>query len=167
MLEAPRTYMEKLMRLSPLVLVFGLAASSMAMPGNSQRPDDQIAPRSVTLLKQGETANHPLIDVLYDARVLHVIKRGVSTHDQSGVRYDVYALDYGCYVELMTTAKAPAGLFAVDNESGEEEFVEVPTDDYRSIRRAILELDDFEQDYRGRLPVSAGEEAEPAQASEA
>jgi len=48
--------MEKLMRLSPLVLVFGLAASSMAMPGNSQRPDDQIAPRSVALLKQGETA---------------------------------------------------------------------------------------------------------------
>lgn len=57
------------MRLSPLVLVFGLAASSMAMPGisqrpddqvemtgNSPRPDDQITPRSVALLKQGETA---------------------------------------------------------------------------------------------------------------
>ena len=57
------------MRLSPLVLVFGLAASSMAMPGNSQRandpaampgnsprPDDQITPRSVALLKQGEVA---------------------------------------------------------------------------------------------------------------
>ncbi len=44
------------MRLSPLVLVFGLAASSLAVPGNSQRPDDQIEPRSVELLKQGETA---------------------------------------------------------------------------------------------------------------
>ena len=57
------------MRLSPLVLVFGLAASSMAMPGisqrpgdqvampgNSPRPDDQITPRSIALLKQGETA---------------------------------------------------------------------------------------------------------------
>ena len=44
------------MRLSPLVLVFGLAASSMAMPGISQRPDDQIAPRSTELLKQGEAA---------------------------------------------------------------------------------------------------------------
>jgi tetratricopeptide (TPR) repeat protein len=48
--------MENLMRLSPLVLVLGLAASSMAVPGNSQRPDDQIAPRSVALLKQGEAA---------------------------------------------------------------------------------------------------------------
>ncbi|MEO7813826.1 MAG: tetratricopeptide repeat protein [Sphingomicrobium sp.] len=44
------------MRLSPLVLVFGLAASSMAVPGVSQRPDDQIAPRSVALLKQGEAS---------------------------------------------------------------------------------------------------------------
>ena len=44
------------MRLSPLALVFGLAASSMAMPGVSQRPDDQIAPKSVALLKQGEAS---------------------------------------------------------------------------------------------------------------
>lgn len=56
------------MRLSPLVLVFGLAASSMAVPGIGQqtpeaavapagvRADDQIASRSLDLLKQGEAA---------------------------------------------------------------------------------------------------------------
>ncbi|MEO6580632.1 MAG: hypothetical protein ABIN83_05725 [Sphingomicrobium sp.] len=44
------------MRLSPLVLIFGLAASSMAVPGASQRPDDQLAPKSVVLLKQGEAS---------------------------------------------------------------------------------------------------------------
>ena len=44
------------MRLSPLVLVFGLAASSMAVPGVGQRPDDQLTPRSVALLKQGEAS---------------------------------------------------------------------------------------------------------------
>ncbi len=44
------------MRLSPLLLVFGLAASSMAVPGTSQRPDDQLAPRSVALVKQGEAS---------------------------------------------------------------------------------------------------------------
>jgi len=42
------------MRLSPLVLAFGLAASSLAVPVVGQKPDDQIAPRSVELLKQGE-----------------------------------------------------------------------------------------------------------------
>ena len=44
------------MRLSPLVLVFGLAASSMAVPGVSQRADDQLSPKSVALVKQGEAS---------------------------------------------------------------------------------------------------------------
>ncbi|WP_309601633.1 tetratricopeptide repeat protein [Sphingomonas sp.] len=44
------------MRLSPLVLVFGLAASSLAVPGVSQRPDDQLTPKSVALVKQGEAS---------------------------------------------------------------------------------------------------------------
>ncbi len=44
------------MRLSPLVLVFGLAASSLAVPVVGQKPDDQVAPRSIELQKQGETA---------------------------------------------------------------------------------------------------------------
>lgn len=44
------------MRLSPVVLAFGLAASSLAVPVVGQKPDDQIAPKSVELLKQGEAA---------------------------------------------------------------------------------------------------------------
>jgi hypothetical protein len=84
---------------------------------------------------------HPLIDALFDARVLHLLKKSVSAHDQPGVRYDVYKLDFGCYVDLLTTAKAPSGLLATDDES---QFVDVPPDDYRAIRRAILDLDKFE-----------------------
>jgi hypothetical protein len=95
------------------------------------------------LLEQGAQASHPLITDLYDARVLHVIKRSVSSRDRPGVRYDVYALDFGCYVELVTTTKAPQGLFEVDGEDDDGEFVEVPVDDYRSIRRAVLDLDEF------------------------
>ena len=44
------------MRLSPLVLAFGLAASSLAVPVAGQRPDDQITPKSVEFQKQGEAA---------------------------------------------------------------------------------------------------------------
>ena len=44
------------MRLSPLVLVLGLAASSLAVPVVGQKPDDQIAPLSVELQKKGEAA---------------------------------------------------------------------------------------------------------------
>ena len=42
------------MRLSPLVLLCGLAASSLAVPVAGQRADDQIAPQSAALLKKGE-----------------------------------------------------------------------------------------------------------------
>jgi len=43
------------MRLTPLVLCLGLAASTVPVAVIGQRPDDQIAPQSVALLKQGET----------------------------------------------------------------------------------------------------------------
>lgn len=43
------------MRLSPLVLAFGLVASSLSAPVVGQKPDDQIAPLSVELQKKGET----------------------------------------------------------------------------------------------------------------
>lgn len=84
-------------------------------------------------------ASDELIESLYDARVLHVRKRGVSTNDKPGVRYTVYKLDYGCYVDLVTTVKAPLGLLALDDG----DYVDVPPDDYRSIRRAILDLGSF------------------------
>lgn len=44
------------MRLSPLVLALGLAASSLAVPVAGQKPDDQIAPKSLEFQKKGETA---------------------------------------------------------------------------------------------------------------
>lgn len=94
------------------------------------------------LVKSG--INHPLIEALFDSRVLHVLKRNISAHDQPGVRYDAYKIDYGCYVDLLTTAKAPQGLLPMGNQSEELlEYAEVPPDDYRSIRRAILDISAF------------------------
>ena len=94
------------------------------------------------LLQQGESGDE-LVSALYDARVLHVIRRGVSAQDRAGVRYDVYAIDYGCYVELINTARATKGLFEADIHDTEGGWVEVPVGDYRSIRRAILDLHEF------------------------
>jgi len=101
------------------------------------------------LLEQGEPSQHDLISALYDARVIHVTKRGIASQDRSEARYDAYVLDFGCYVDLTNTSSAPRGLFEVTLESGQEKFVDVPTDDYRSIRRAILDLNRFET--RGRV----------------
>lgn len=103
------------------------------------------------LLRQGASGSSRLIDDLYDARVLHLIKRGISSPEQAGARYNVYSLDYGSYVDLINTAKAPNGLLpAGDADDGS--FVDVPPDDYRAIRRAILDLDEFEE---SRSPAAA------------
>ncbi len=77
------------------------------------------------------------VDKLFDSRLLHILKKNVSSNDEPGARYDVYKIDYGCYVDLINTTRAPEGLFQAD----EGDFIEVPKDDYRSIRRAILDPD--------------------------
>lgn len=80
-------------------------------------------------------SRHVGVDKLFDSRLLHILKKNVSSHDDPGQRYDVYKIDYGCYVDLINTTRAPEGLFQMDDDS----FTEVPHDDYRSIRRAILD----------------------------
>ncbi|GHU87118.1 hypothetical protein FACS189476_01950 [Spirochaetia bacterium] len=82
-----------------------------------------------------------LIDTLFDARVLHLLKHNISSHDNPGIRYDAYKIDYGCYVDLLATSRAPRGLMELDDGG----FVQVPPDDYRAIRRAILDLKEYEK----------------------
>lgn len=83
-----------------------------------------------------------LIEFLYDSRVLHILKQGVSAQDIPGTRFNVYCLDYGCYVDLINTVREPKGLFEIETENGPE-FVEVPQTDFRSIRRSILDIGQF------------------------
>jgi len=80
-------------------------------------------------------SRHSGVDRLFDSRLLHILKKNVSSNEEPGARYDVYKIDYGCYVDLINTMRAPEGLLIEDDGS----FTEVPKDDYRSIRRAILD----------------------------
>jgi hypothetical protein len=81
------------------------------------------------------------LDALFDARVLHVTKRDISQPDGSATpaRYDAFKLDYGCYVHLMSTRSG------ADEAPEPESAVAVPSDDYRAVRRAVLDLAKFEQ----------------------
>jgi len=83
-----------------------------------------------------------LIDFLYDERVLHVLRKGVSAKDEPGKRYQVYGIDYGCYVDLINTAKAPQGFLDL-GDSNPDISDTVPKTDFRSIRRCILNLPEF------------------------
>lgn len=104
--------------------------------------DEVIKHRQARAFLLSNDTRDELIDFLYDARVLHLLKQGVSAQDLPGKRFNVYSLDYGCYVDLINTVRAPKGLFEIETSSGAE-FIQVPQTDFRSIRRAILDIDRF------------------------
>jgi len=83
-----------------------------------------------------ELEKHAIIQRLFDARVLHLMRRGYADKDNPGLRYNIYTLDYGTYVDLLKTSEAPE-IDLYETESNPDEFV-VPFDDKRSIRRIVL-----------------------------
>ncbi|WP_205856386.1 hypothetical protein [Phytoactinopolyspora endophytica] len=72
------------------------------------------------------------------------MRRGYSAQDAPGERYDVWVIDYGAYVDLINTKSAPQGMLPYGEGIDPEGYVDVPTQDLRAIRRAILDLDKFE-----------------------
>ncbi|HEN3576780.1 TPA: hypothetical protein U5E05_004121, partial [Yersinia enterocolitica] len=98
--------------------------------------------------------NHPLIDYLYDMRVVHVLKQGVSARNAIGKKYTLYTLDYGCYVELISSSSAPLGLIIASDESDELKYIEVPKSDYRSVKNSILDFEDLNSQLRLNLVMS-------------
>jgi hypothetical protein len=107
--------------------------------------DDIIGKRKARAFLFPSNARDPRIEQLFDSRVLHILKKNISSKDEPGIRYDVYKIDYGCYVDLINTLNMPQGLFQVEEETVQaEHFVEVPRDDYRSIRRAVLRPSDLD-----------------------
>jgi Cdc6-like AAA superfamily ATPase len=82
-------------------------------------------------------ANHQMIQSLFDFRIIHLISRGYSDRKNPGIRYNIYTLDYGTYVDLLQTKKKP--LFYIDETRDEDDEPIVPFDDKRSIRRIILD----------------------------
>lgn len=85
-----------------------------------------------------------IVEYLFDNRIIHLIKQNISSKDNPGERFNVFSIDYGTYVHLINTSEEPKGLFFAETEDGED-FIEVPVNDYRSIRRSILNLDEFHQ----------------------
>ena len=102
--------------------------------------------RARGFLVNQKSTQAPLLMALFDARVLHLLRRGYSAQDEPGERYDVYVIDYGAYVDLTNTQYAPQGMLPF-GDAAEGGYVEVPTQDLRAIRRAVLDLDAFAASY--------------------
>lgn len=108
--------------------------------------DEVIGERQArSFLLPRELGDHPIIQKLFDLRVLHLVQRGYADKDKPGVRYNIYCLDYGTYVDLLNTSKRPDLGFTVREDEDQSNFV-VPFDDKRSIRRIILTQEILERD---------------------
>ena len=110
--------------------------------------DNVINKRHARAFLLRNDVKYNIINFLYDSRILHIIKQNISSRDKPGMKFNAYSIDYGCYVDLINTARSPLGLFEEEMEDGSSEFVKVPKEDYRSIRRAILNMDEFNSTYR-------------------
>jgi hypothetical protein len=80
---------------------------------------------------------HETIQRLFDARVLHLTKRGASYQDHPGIRYNIYTLDYGTYVDLLNTDHAPVMGFEEVKGEIPKNFI-VPFDDNRMLKLVVL-----------------------------
>ncbi|WP_216213182.1 hypothetical protein [Amycolatopsis aidingensis] len=58
------------------------------------------------LLAQSPDLRNEVIDELHDARLLHLLRRGIVDRHQPGALYDGFAIDYGCYVALLLEDRA-------------------------------------------------------------
>lgn len=91
-----------------------------------------------------EQADNPMILSLFDLRLIHLIERGYSDKENPGLRYNIYALDYGTYVDLKRTKVEPKGVLFDDLEHTSSDEPLVPLADKRSIRRVILQTSIFD-----------------------
>jgi len=53
------------------------------------------------LIERGHDSNHDIIQVLYDKRLIHLLRSGVGP----GGNFDLFALDYGAYSDLLASSE--------------------------------------------------------------
>lgn len=104
--------------------------------------DEIIGSRNSRAFLLSSDKQDDIVEYLFDNRIIHLIKQNISSKDNPGERFNVFAIDYGTYVHLINTSQEPKGLFFAETDEGEN-FVDVPVNDYRSIRRSILNLEEF------------------------
>lgn len=87
-----------------------------------------------------------LLEFLYDSRIIHLVKQGVSAKSHKGKRFNLYVLDYGCYADLLSTKDEPKGILFEEGE-----YIEIPKIDYRTIKNSILDIQQYNS--TGTLPL--------------
>ena len=98
--------------------------------------DEVVGQRhSRTFLLDQQVARHETINELYDARLLHVLRRGIANRKNPGTLYDGFAIDYGCYVGLLLDGNLRAG--PRDRGGWLNSPKGIPPDEFNLAREAI------------------------------
>lgn len=79
---------------------------------------------------------HPVIQQLFDLRVIHLVQRGYVDKENPSLRYNIYTLDYGTYVDLIEVSNPPQGFFVFGEYLPKD--VVVPFGDKRCMQKIIL-----------------------------
>jgi len=90
------------------------------------------------VVDQSAGTHHEEIDTLYDARLLHVLRRGIVDRANPGRVYDGFSVDYGCYVALLMDRSSHARLLR-DRSGWLASPKGVPTEDF-SLSRTEVDL---------------------------
>jgi hypothetical protein len=102
--------------------------------------------KSRTFMVPFQQRNHPLLQRLYSARILHLLNVEWSHPDRPGERYSLVTMDYGTYVSFRGTRNEPEQkLFWSNDEAPPGDPEIVPLDDRRSIRRIIVSEQELER----------------------
>jgi hypothetical protein len=103
-----------------------------------QITDEVIGQRKTrSFLLEKEYEQTEIVRSLFDFRLLHLVHRGYVDEANPGRRYNVYALDFGAYVELLGTSRAPERDLRDLDEIKSDDVI-LPFDDRRAMRRVIL-----------------------------
>jgi hypothetical protein len=102
--------------------------------------------KSRTFMVEASKAQHQIMTRLLNERVLHKLSGFYSHKDRPGERYELFTIDYGAYVRFVGTVNEPYQIALpfteeLGNLSNEEQYLMVPIDDKRSIRRIVFDPD--------------------------
>lgn len=82
--------------------------------------------------------HHAMLESLLDLRILHLLRRGYADPKRPGIRFSVFTLDYGTYVELAHTARQPLGFFKKRGRAPVDEMIVPFEDDDRYVKKVVI-----------------------------
>ncbi|AXB43791.1 hypothetical protein [Amycolatopsis albispora] len=97
--------------------------------------DEVVGRRRCRTFLLAQESRWTAIDDLHDARLLHLLRRGVVDENAPGTLYDGYSLDYGCYVSLLLAAGKSSR--PQDRVGWLRTAKGVPPDDFRPAREVV------------------------------